>query len=128
MANRYMEYFSEALLPVDKTHDGLGPGGEHAHSVENPWGLHFHADGTLGGAHLHIPDNPMGLHGHGVSPLRGGGHLHGHEAAISHLNPDGSHGHVTDDDTMNKVTDKSTPIPVVTDQDRSPLAKLILDK
>ncbi len=102
-----MEHISEALLPVNKTHQGLGTNGEHAHTVENPWGLHFHADGTLGGSHLHIPENPMGVHTHGISPLRGGGHLHDEAATRADLNPDGSHVHANDEDTKKKITPKN---------------------
>lgn len=108
MKNKYMEHISKSLLPVNKTYEGLGTNGEHAHTVENPWGLHFHADGTLGGSHVHMPVNPMGVHTHGISPLRGGGHLHGEEATQADLNPNGSHAHANDEDTKKKITPKNS--------------------
>ncbi len=122
MRNRYLEM---ATLVVDKNDDNLGVEGQHQHTVENPWGLHFHADGTLGGSHLHDPCNPLGLHTHGTSRLRAGGHMHGSEAARDNFSVDGAHDHFSDEDAKNKVSDKKESTPVNTDVDVNPKQSLL---
>lgn len=122
MSNRYLEM---ATLVIDKNDSNLGTEGQHAHTVENPWGLHFHADGTLGGSHLHEPGNALGLHTHGTNPLRSGGHLHSSEAARSDFPVDGSHSHFNDEDARDKLSDKNEAVPVNTDVDVNPKQTLL---
>lgn len=122
MKNRYMEM---AILVVNKDNEDLGPEGQHQHSPENPWGLHHHSDGTLGGSHLHEPENALGLHMHGTNPLRSGGHLHGVEAAEYDFSSDGAHGHLSDEDVKDKISDKKESTPVNKDIDVNPQQSLL---
>ena len=122
MSNRYLDM---AVLVVNKDNENLGPEGQHQHTVENPWGLHHHKDGTLGGTHLHDPDNPLGLHTHGTSRLRAGGHMHGSEAVRDNFPVDGAHDHFSDKDAKDKVSDKKESIPVNIDLDVNPKQSLL---
>jgi hypothetical protein len=116
MKDRYTEHISQGLNVVEKDNPNLGVEGQHEHTIANPYGLHFHADGTLGGMHIHTDQNPLGVHSHGTNPVLTGGHYHTVQAA-GNLPADGSHGHLDDDSP--ELKEKISPKPSFTEAKKS---------
>lgn len=121
MKDKYTKYI-EGLNVVEKDDPNLGSEGQHEHTMANPYGLHFHGDGTLGGMHIHTDQNLLGVHTDGINRVvLSGGHYHTVKAA-GNLPADGSHDHLNDDspELLDKISQK-VPLQVT---NNTPSAKL----